>query len=89
MIPGMPPARKIIPDINSLPTSLLKPKARAATMLSSSMACPRTSRGPAQNPLLATSLMVTASKGPGIIAPERAMTNDVVNISDKVGSGTQ
>jgi hypothetical protein len=37
-------------------------------------------KGPAQNPRLELSLMVTVKTGPGIIAPESAMTKDVPKI---------
>jgi hypothetical protein len=36
--------------------------------------------GPAQNPRLELSLMVTVKTGPGINAPERAMTKEVPKI---------
>jgi hypothetical protein len=37
-------------------------------------------KGPAQNPRLELSLMVTVKTGPGIKAPERAMTKEVPKI---------
>jgi hypothetical protein len=37
-------------------------------------------KGPAQNPRLELSLIVTVRTGPGIKAPERAMTKEVPKI---------
>jgi hypothetical protein len=45
------------------------------------MPCPRIISGPATAPLLALSLMVTVRKGPGIRAPDNAITKEEVNIS--------
>jgi hypothetical protein len=43
------------------------------TKSSSKKACPRIIKGPALNPLLKLSLIVTVSTGPGMIAPENPM----------------
>jgi len=52
------------------------PSSRAITSASSRMPCPTINSGPAMNPRCELSLIVAVSSGPGIIAPDRAMTKD-------------
>ena len=45
------------------------------------MECPMMSKGPALNPLLADSEIVTVSKGPGDKAPDKATPNEATKIN--------
>ena len=54
-----------------------RPRIKARTRRSSRIPCPRIRSGPALNPCREVSLIVAVSNGPGIIAPERAITKDV------------
>jgi hypothetical protein len=56
------------------------PKNKAKRSPISSTACPTIIFGPTQGPLRALSPIVMVIKGPGIIAPLKAITNDVVKM---------
>jgi hypothetical protein len=58
-----------------------RPSMIRITSTSSSTAWPATMRGPATGPLRALSLMVAVITGPGMAAPEKAMTNEVPNMA--------
>ena len=56
------------------------PASSSTTREASRIPWPAISSGPARAPLAALSLIVTVSRGPGIIAPDRAMTSEEKNI---------
>ena len=59
----------------------ISPNRRRHTSAASRIAWPRTSSGAAEKPRIEACRMVTARRGPGIIAPERPMMKEETKIA--------
>ncbi len=84
-----PPIIAIAAKTHSCLRKGARPNMSRTTSASSSRRCPRTRSGPEIKPLFVLSLMVTLIRGPGIAAPERAMTKEVAMMVRSVSTSLQ
>ena len=75
------PSRAIAMTAASPRIHSISPNRRRHTSAASRIACPRTSSGAAEKPRIEACRMVTARRGPGIIAPERPMMKEETKIA--------
>jgi len=75
-----PPVSEMRIKTSSLARIGARPEMRATTRASSRRPCPKIISGPVDIPRLELSLTVTVKSGPGMSAPESAITNEVQKI---------
>lgn len=74
------PKKEISFNIQGVYINLASPRTIKIIMIISASAWPRIMIGPDLNPCFALSEITAARKGPGMSAPERAMTKEMKNI---------
>ena len=79
-----PPTRAMTMKTSSRLRIGAKPANRARTRANARSPCPRIINGPATAPRRVLSLIVRVSKGPGIRAPDKAITKEEVKITNRV-----
>jgi hypothetical protein len=74
----VPPTRPITKEAVGDPINHPKPNNNNRTMTISMKICPLVTKGPAMNPFLKESDMVTVSMGPGTSAPDNPTRKEVI-----------